>query len=211
MRRRRRYATLAVLTGLAVGGIVLARAGVAADVVAVLAGPLLLPALVGIALIRPFLAWPVSLLSLAIGYVLGFPAGVPVALGVTVLTCLPPFLVARQFGRTDGLLGRLARAGNEAVSVAGDLRGTTAARLSPAPADAVSYAAGISGVSLPAFIAGTVLGEVPWAMIYVLLGASLGEFTAKGISTVNPPFALLVAASVVALALFVPPLVRALR
>lgn len=211
MRRRSQSAALAVLAGLAVGGIVLARAGVAADIVVVLAGPLLLPALVGVALVRPFLAWPVSILSLAVGYVLGFPVGVPVALGVTVLTCLPPFLVARRFERANGLLGRLARAGDEAVSVAGDLRGTTAARLSPAPADAISYAAGLSGVSLPAFVAGTTLGEAPWATVYVLLGASLGELTADGITDATPPPALLVAVSVVAVALLVPPVVRTLR
>lgn len=211
MSRRGRYAALAVLGGLAAVGILLSRRGVAADAVATLAGPLFLPALVAVALVRPFLAWPVSLLSLAVGYVLGFPAGVPVVLGVTVLTCLPPFLLAARFDADGGPLGRLARIGDEAVSVTGGYRGMTAARLSPAPADAVSYAAGLSGVSLPAFVVGTALGELPWATVYVLLGASFGGLSAEGLSTSGPPLALLAAATLAALALVARPLARALR
>lgn len=211
MPRRRRYATLVVLGGLAAVGVVLSWRGVAADVAAVFAGPLFLPALVVIALVRPFLAWPVSLLSLAVGYVLGFPAGVPVVLGVTVLTCLPPFLLAARFDGERGLLGRLARVGSDTVSVTGGYRGMTAARLSPAPADAVSYAAGLSGVSLPAFVVGTLLGELPWAAAYVLLGASLGDLSAEGLSTADPPLLLLAATALVALALVARPLARALR
>ncbi|MFB6171440.1 MAG: TVP38/TMEM64 family protein [Haloarculaceae archaeon] len=206
---RRRLAVLA-LCGLAVAGVLLSRQGVAADAGAALLGPFFLPALVAFALVRPFLAWPVSLLSVAVGYVLGFPAGVPVVLGATLLTCLPPFLLAARVDGADGLLGRLARTGEAAVSVTGGYRGMTAARLSPAPADAVSYAAGLSGVSVRAFLVGTALGELPWAVGFVLLGASLDGRPALALATAEPPPALLVGAALAALALVAGPLVRAL-
>lgn len=211
MSRRGRYAALVVLGGLVTAGLVLSRWGVAADAVGVLAGPLFLPALVVVALVRPFLAWPLTLLSLAVGYVLGFPAAVPVVLGTTVLTCLPPYLLAARFDGDDGLLARLASAGGEAVSVTGGYRGMTAARLSPVPADAVSYGAGLAGVSLPAFVVGTLLGELPWATVYVLFGASLDDLSAEGFSTAEPPLALLAAAALAALLLVARPLVRRFR
>jgi uncharacterized membrane protein YdjX (TVP38/TMEM64 family) len=208
--RRRQVAAVALLGALALVG-ALASGPVRAEVVALLVGPLFLPVLAVAALIRPFLAWPLSLLSVSVGYVLGFPVGVPVVLGVTVLTCLPPFLLAERLATDAGPLGRLARTGEEAVAVTGGLRGMVAARLSPAPADAVSYGAGFAGVSLPAFVAGTVLGELPWAAFYVLLGGSLDALSTGRPTDAGPPLALLAGAALLAAALVAGPVARTLR
>ena len=119
-------------------------------------------------LLRPLLAWPISALSVLLGYVLG-PAAVPVALAGAVVTALPAYAVARYLGHDAGLLARVGDAG-------------TAVRLAPLPTDPVSYAAGLAGVPLRPYVAGTAVGEAPWVVAAVLLGASAGELTRTGLS-----------------------------
>lgn len=141
--------------------------------------------LLGLYLVRPFLLWPLSVFSVLIGYLFGFPSGVPVVLLGTVLTCLPPFVIAARFDGTPGYIGRIADYGSTLVATTGELRGVIAARLSPAPADAVSYGAGMSGVSTRMFAIGTLIGELPWAVFYVFLGQSLRTFSATEIPPVD--------------------------
>lgn len=131
-------------------------------------------------LVRPLVAWPISVLSVVVGVALG-PAGVPVALAGAVVTCLPPYLLARRLGHDAGVLGRLGDRGRRYFGAAGDLRGVVAARLAPLPADPVSYTAGLSGVSLPAYVLGTALGELPWVTAAVLVGASAETVTTDGL------------------------------
>ncbi|AZH26463.1 TVP38/TMEM64 family protein [Haloplanus aerogenes] len=157
-------------------------------------------------LVRPLLLWPLSVFSVFIGYVFGFPVGVPLVLGGTLLTCLPPFLVATHFGHE---FGRLATHGSALVETTGELRGMVAARLSPAPADAVSYGAGIAGVPLRSFALGTLVGELPWALFYVLLGRSLRTFSAAGIEQID--LRLLLLAALVSVLLVARPLYEYLR
>lgn len=141
--------------------------------------------LFGLYLVRPFFLWPLSVFSVLIGYLFGFPSGVPVVLLGTVLTCLPPFVIAARFDDTSGYIGRVADYGSTLVDTTGELRGVLAARLSPAPADAVSYGAGMSGVSTRIFAIGTLLGELPWAIFYVFLGHSLHTISVTGIPPVD--------------------------
>ena len=132
-------------------------------------------------LLRPLLAWPISALSILLGYVLG-PAAVPVALAGAVVTALPAYAVARYLGHDAGLLARVGDAGTAVRRTTGDLRGIVAVRLAPLPTDPVSYAAGLAGVPLRPYVAGTALGEAPWVTAAVLLGASAGELTRTGLS-----------------------------
>jgi uncharacterized membrane protein YdjX (TVP38/TMEM64 family) len=127
-------------------------------------------ALLLVAALRPLVAWPTTLLAVAAGYGYGV-VGLPYALALIVSTSVPPFVVARRFGRES----LVAHAGARVVREAGDLRSVVASRLLPAPSDVVSAAAGVSGVSLPAFVVGTAVGELPWAVAGVLAGASLGS------------------------------------
>lgn len=160
----------------------------------------------GFYLLRPFVLWPLSVASIFLGYVVGFPEGVPVVLAGTLLTCLPPFLLAGYFDDANGYLSSISEAGESFVDTTGEVRATTAARLSPAPADAVSIGAGLAGVSGWTFAVGTLLGELPWAVFYVLLGQSFQTFSAPASRPVESD--ILLAASICALVLVARPLYR---
>jgi len=131
-------------------------------------------------LVRPFFLWPLSVFSVFIGYVFGFPYGLPLVLAGTVITCFPPFLVAKQYNGKFAYFDWLSEKGSSLVDKTGALRGMVAARLSPAPADAISYGAGITGISSQTFAVGTLMGELPWAIFYILLGESLRAFSTAG-------------------------------
>ena len=147
-------------------------------------------------LARPLLAWPISALSVLLGYVLG-PAAIPVALAGAVVTALPAYVVARYLGHDAGLLARVGDAGVAVRRTTGDLRGIVAVRLAPLPTDPVSYAAGLAGVPLRPYVAGTAVGEAPWVVAAVLLGASAGELTRAGLSA--DPLVLVTAVALAAL------------
>jgi uncharacterized membrane protein YdjX (TVP38/TMEM64 family) len=153
-------------------------------------------ALFGLYLVRPLLAWPISALSVLLGYLLG-PEAIPVALFGAVLTTLPAYLLAGWFGHEAGLLGRIGDAGTSIRRTTGDLRGVIAVRLAPLPTDPVSYAAGVAGVPFRPYVLGTAVGEAPWVGAAVLLGASMGRLTTTGGSTSTSP---LVLATAIALA-----------
>lgn len=135
-------------------------------------------ALLALAVVRPLFLWPTTLLALGAGYGYGV-AGAPVALVLIVLTSVPPYLLARRL-RSGG---RLSAAGARLVDATGDLRSVTASRLLPAPSDVVSAAAGVAGVPLGAFIAGTALGEVPWAVAGAFAGASAASLDGASLSS----------------------------
>lgn len=139
-------------------------------------------ALVAVYLVRPFLLWPVTSIALVLGYLYGPAIAMPVSLAGAALTALPPYLIGR-YARTDiGLFGSLGDSGEQFVDAVGPFRGVLAARFSPIPGDPISYAAGLSAIPLRSFLAGTVVGEIPWALVAVFAGASmrtlsLAEFT----------------------------------
>lgn len=181
-------ATRRQVVGLAVGGGVVAAAAVALSPGAILraaervaARPAVFAAvLAGLYLGRSFVLWPISALSILVGYVYGVTVGVPVALAGAAVTCLPPFLLARYAQTDTGLFGHLGDAGARLVANTGALRGIVAARLAPLPADAVSYAAGLSGVGSGRFVLGTLLGELPWVTAAVVAGHSMHSLALGG-------------------------------
>jgi uncharacterized membrane protein YdjX (TVP38/TMEM64 family) len=166
-------------------------------------------ALVAFALLRPLLAWPATLLGVAAGYGFGL-AGAPVAVALLGVTALPPYLFARRVGGPDvdgaGRAARLRSVADRVRADAGDRRAVTAARLLPAPSDAISLAAGAGGVPLRPFLAGTILGEGPWAVAGALAGAELGSLAAG--SGVVVDARLVVVATVVAGLLLLGPAYR---
>ena len=158
-----------------------------------------------LALLRPLVAWPPTLLGVAVGFGLGvWPVGLPVALVLVLLTSLPPYLLARRLGGD----GRLAAAGRRFVDATGDVRSVAATRLLPTPADAVSAGAGAAGVPMRAFLVGTAVGAAPWAAAGVLAGASL-DALATGTASVD--LRLVAAAALVSGLLFARPAYRAYR
>jgi uncharacterized membrane protein YdjX (TVP38/TMEM64 family) len=183
-------ATRRQLLGMACLGAVAAGAALAFSPSAVVAGleglaahPLqFVAALACLYVVRPFLLWPVSAPALVLGYVYGPYIALPVALAGAALTGLPPFLVARYADTDSGLLGHVGASGRVLVDSVGETRGVLAARLSPVPGDPISYAAGLSEVSAGAFLVGTVVGEVPWALVTIYTGASMRRLSVSGFS-----------------------------
>jgi uncharacterized membrane protein YdjX (TVP38/TMEM64 family) len=133
-------------------------------------------------LVRPFFAWPTMPLSAFVGFVLGIEYGIPVALMGALVTCLIPYRFAERAGEQGGMFGWLGESGQRIIEVTGETRGVLAARLSPVPADPVSYGAGFAGVSTRSFVVGTFFGEIPWVVVEVIAGASLRSLTLQGLS-----------------------------
>lgn len=123
-----------------------------------------------------------SAISVLLGAVVGFPAGLAVALGGGLLGGLAGFALSRWLGREA--VARLADARLAALDRRVGERGfasVLAARLAPvAPFMVVSYAAGLSSVRLVPYLFGTAVGLVPWSVLYVGIGASV---TSTGSST----------------------------
>jgi len=148
--------------------------------------------LLAVYLLRPLVAWPTTLVSVVVGYGYGVALGVPVGLAGAVLTSMPAFAAGRYFGDgDDNPLSwvapgeRFLDATRSYFDTTGGFRGVTAARLAPLPADAVTVTAGMTGVSLPAFAAATVVGELPWTVAAVLVGSSLATLTTNGFGAVD--------------------------
>ncbi len=171
--------------------------------------PLAFAALLGaVYLLRPLVAWPVVAVSAVAGYVLGPTLGLVAATVGVAVTSLPPYAAARWFDAGAGLTGRVTERARAYFRTAGDVRGVVAARFVPVPSDAVSVAAGLSGVGVRAFVAGTVVGELPWTVAAVLVGASARELHVGGLPSVGLPLA--AATTVAAAALLAGPAYRAL-
>jgi len=133
-------------------------------------------------LARPFLMWPISVLSVTTGYVLGVKYGIPVAVAGTLASNTIVFLFARYARSEDGLVGFASRSSDRFVELTGELRGVIAARLAPLPADVVSSASGLSEVSLRAYLLGTLVGETPWIAAEVVAGSSMHTLSVHGLS-----------------------------
>jgi uncharacterized membrane protein YdjX (TVP38/TMEM64 family) len=206
----RQLVGLGGLGGLAAAAALLFSPGtVIAELEALATRPLLFGlALVAVYLVRPFLLWPVSSVALVLGFLYGTAVALPLALAGAALTALPPYLVGR-YAKTDiGLFGALGSSGEQFVETVGEFRGVVAARFSPVPGDPISYGSGLSGVSLKPFLAGTVIGEVPWALVTVLTGASMRTLSVSEFS-LGPE--LVVALAGLAILILAGPLYRTLK
>jgi len=164
--------------------------------------------LAGLYLARPVLAWPITALSVLVGYRYGLAVGLPIALAGAVFTSLLPYAAARYLDTDAGLIARAQRGSERFFGATGDLRGVTAARLAPTPAEVVSVAAGMGRVSFPAFVLGTLLGELPWTIAAVVAGRSMRELTLSGVEVADP--VLVVGGVLAATALLAGPLYRML-
>ncbi|WP_267640332.1 TVP38/TMEM64 family protein [Haloarchaeobius amylolyticus] len=165
---------------------------------ALAADPLLFgAALVVLYSVRPLVAWPTTLVAVVVGYGYGVALGVPIGLAGAVYTSMPPFFAARWVddGGPIPVLDRLSAVGRFRTSAeryfdtAGGVRGVTAARLAPIPADAVTCTASVSGVRLRHFVAGTLVGELPWTVAAVVVGSSANTLTTHGLGAIGLPLA----------------------
>ena len=170
-------------------------------------------------LIRPVFAWPTTPLAVVVGYGFGVSAGIPIAMAGIVVTVIPPFLAARWVVngteptaiRTLPMgthLSRIGRSVERYYETAGPTRGVVVSRLVPIPSDVATCAAAASGVSLSRFLVGTAVGELPWTVGAVVVGASAATLTTEGLGGVGP---LVIVVSLLAAALLCAgPLYRAI-
>lgn len=164
--------------------------------------------LVGLYLVRPALAWPISALSVLVGYRYGIWLGLPVALVGAVGTSLIPYAVARSIRPESGWLGRFTDGSERYFGGTGNVRGVVAARLAPTPPEAISAASGVAGVPVTAFAVGTLLGELPWTVAAVLAGHSMRRLA---VNAAAPDPWLVVAGIVAAAIVLVGPAIRYAR
>lgn len=157
-------------------------------------------------LLRPLVLWPPTLVAVVVGYGYGVGLGIPVALAGAVVTSAPPFVLARWLGRDAPTVARVRDAGEGFFEAAGPVRGVTAARLAPVPADAVTCAAAVSGVTFRELAAGVLVGELPWTVAAVTIGASLATLATDGLAAGGLRLGAL--GTVVALALLAGPAYR---
>jgi uncharacterized membrane protein YdjX (TVP38/TMEM64 family) len=206
---RRHVAAGATVGALLALGLTVSPAAATDRLRSVALGPWFPLVLAGLYLLRPLLAWPITALSVLVGYRYGLAAGVPVALLGAVATSMLPYAAARYLDAGAGLVAR-ARSGSERFfSATGDLRGVTAARLAPTPAEVVSIGAGMGQVSVSAFVLGTLVGELPWTIAAVIAGRSMRELSLSGVETADP--LLVVGGLLAGLVLLVGPVYRLVR
>ena len=167
--------------------------------------PLLLAALY---VIRPFLAWPITALSALVGFQYGLVWGVPIALLGAVVSTFIPYSAVRYFDFDHGVVGWAADESDHFFEATGDFRGLLAARIAPVPAEAASLAAGAAHVRPLTFVAGTVIGELPWAVAAVLVGHSMHRLTLEEVSF-DP--VLVVATAIAGLVLLAGPMIKLVR
>ncbi|MGM0448486.1 MAG: VTT domain-containing protein [Methanobacteriota archaeon] len=157
-------------------------------------------AAVALAAVRPLLAWPTTLLAVAVGFGYGW-GGTPFALALVVGTALPPYALART-GRlrlredaeveetevevSSGVADRFCRAGERFAAESGSVRAVAGTRLLPLPSDAVTVGAAAADVRTRPFLVGTALGELPWVLSGVAVGVSLDRLAAADGSLVDP-------------------------
>ncbi|WP_144796309.1 TVP38/TMEM64 family protein [Halorubrum depositum] len=146
-------------------------------------------ALLALTAVRPLLAWPTTLLAVAVGFGYGW-VGVPLGVALLVATAVVPYRLARA-GRVrvrgaSRTADRLCDAGERLATAAGGLRAVAATRLLPLPSDAVSVGAGAAGIRPRPFLLGTAVGELPWVIVGVAVGVSLDRLAAGDLSAVDP-------------------------
>ena len=152
---------------------------------------------VGLYLVRPLFAWPTTPLAVVVGYGYGVALGVPIALAGVVATVIPTFLAVRWFA--DGpssdsttfgpVLERACAATTRYYETTGPVRGVIVSRLAPIPSDVSTAAAAVSDVDLRHLAVGTALGELPWTIAAVVVGASAATITAAGLGDLGLPLA----------------------
>lgn len=197
-----------VVAALLVAGFVFSPATVIDRARAVLYSPWFPAVLLVLYLVRPLVAWPITALSVLVGFRYGVVVGVLVALAGAAVSTFVPYAAVRYLDVDGGLLGEAVDESEEFFDATGDLRGLVAARVAPVPAEATSLAAGAAHLRPSTFVVGTVLGEIPWAVAAVLVGHSMHRLSVSNV-TISPW--LIVATVVAALALVAGPTVRFVR
>ena len=125
----------------------------------------------GFALATPL---PRSVLSVLVGAVAGFPLGLAIVVVGSALGGLMGHAASRCLGRAAfvQVAGRRLGPMEDLLRRRGFLAVVTARVMPMVPFMVVSYAAGLTGVRLAPYAAGTVVGLLPGSIVYVAIGSS---------------------------------------
>ncbi|TYT62955.1 TVP38/TMEM64 family protein [Natrialba swarupiae] len=213
------------VSAIVAAGLLVSPAAALSSLESVAANPLLFGLVVaGLYLVRPLFAWPTTPLAVVVGYGYGIVLGVPIALAGVVVTVAPVFVAAcwvapdgecepdRETPMGPARWGSLERVGETITQyyrTAGPIRGVVASRLAPIPSDVSTCAAAASGVRMRHLLVGTVIGELPWTVAAVIVGASAATVTMDGLGELG--VALTIACGLAAALLLVGPAYRAIR
>ncbi|RKP53106.1 TVP38/TMEM64 family protein [Cohnella endophytica] len=150
---------------------------------------------IGIYIVRPFVLFPASVLSMAGGLAFGTWFGMAYTLVGAVTGAVLSFLFARKIGagffrgKEDPRLGKIERAMQRRGFIM-----VLMLRIAPfVPFDLVSYAAGVARVRLKAFLPATIIGTLPGTFAYNFLGSSLSEGSWQDIAIAGCVFAVALA------------------
>ncbi|ADD03655.1 uncharacterized protein Nmag_0056 [Natrialba magadii ATCC 43099] len=114
-----------------------------------------------------------------------------------------------EAGWIGSALGRTTAVIDRYFDTAGPIRGVIASRLAPIPSDISTCAAAVSGVRYRHLVIGTAIGELPWTIAAVVVGASAGTVTAGGFGELG--LVLTLACCLAALVLLAGPAYRVFR
>lgn len=115
----------------------------------------------------------------------------------------------RASGRFESTLEHARDVATSYYRTAGPIRGVTASRLAPIPSDVATCAAAACGVRLRHLLVGTAIGELPWTIAAVVVGASAATITTEGVGDLG--LVLTVACIAAAALLLAGPLYRLLK
>ncbi|APX96247.1 TVP38/TMEM64 family protein [Natronorubrum daqingense] len=101
-------------------------------------------------------------------------------------TTVPSGPIATVFSEfRDRVLVRSRSVVSRYYETAGPIRGVVASRLVPIPSDISTCAAAVSGVKYHQFVLGTLVGELPWTVAAVVVGASAATITTAGLGELS--------------------------
>jgi uncharacterized membrane protein YdjX (TVP38/TMEM64 family) len=126
-----------------------------------------------VSILRPFVLFPATLLTMAAGLLFGPVAGVVVAAAGANASAMVGHTVGSAFTADVERDGRLA--GWRSALRSNSFESILLMRLVFLPYDLVNYAAGYLGVARVPFLAATAIGSLPGTVSFVLLGASLSN------------------------------------
>jgi uncharacterized membrane protein YdjX (TVP38/TMEM64 family) len=147
---------------------------------------------------------PRSAVSVLVGVVAGFGSGLGIAFAGGLLAAVVAFALSRWLGRAAAvrLAGpRLSRA-DDLVAGRGFVAVLTGRLVPVVPFVVVNYGAGLTGVRLAPYVAGTALGMVPSTVVQVGIGASAGWVADRAAATLVVSLLVVVLAAAVGLLLW---------
>ncbi|HTF88766.1 MAG TPA: TVP38/TMEM64 family protein [Planctomycetota bacterium] len=136
-------------------------------------------ALVGVFIVASIALVPGLILNITAGALFGVVVGSIAALAGSTLGAMAAFLIARTVGRKrleKWLKGEKRVEALDAAVARSGFKVVVASRLSPGiPFNVLNYAFGVTRVSFRDFALGSLIGMIPYRIVYAYIGSVLGK------------------------------------